>query len=252
MPPAYVVEILRFGVIGLSFLLAFFAYRLLAAEQARPPGAPPRPRIIASIWAFMVFAGLLGGFGLVSEILHAQGRPILQSDDVMDDAGFWRAVFDSLPPSFIKRYSPGVVHEHLTDNVRLRRFQGVGGRGGVAPEFEELIKEDHRRGDLMAYNNGISFQLEYSDPGPGRSPQQIFTRKIRVDYQDEQYLVGMYVPVELGMELDNSYCMKINTFIPMLGLILGKRADECIQVRVGRALLEGTGSREGGAPTNDN
>jgi hypothetical protein len=50
------VSILQFGAIGLGFLLAFLAYKLLANEQSRDT---PRSNIITAIYVFMVFSFLL-------------------------------------------------------------------------------------------------------------------------------------------------------------------------------------------------
>ena len=241
LSPSTLVEILRFGGIGLAFLLAFLAYRLIAKEAAKPP-EEARPKIVRTIWGFMVLAGVLAVVGVASELIHRSGERENVPESVLDDAAFWRAVYDSLPPSFIKRYAPNEEHLHLTDNHRLRRFQGADGPGSVDPEIERLIKEDHERGDLQAYQTGLSFQLEYSDPGPGRSPQPIFTRKMRVDYGEEQYIVGMYVPVEIEMAMAPSFCMKVNSTLPMLGLTLGGQTDQCVEVKVGEALLAETQS----------
>jgi uncharacterized FlaG/YvyC family protein len=57
-------DILKLGVIGLGFLLALLAYRLLRAEQKRDTS---RPAIIRSIYVFMGFSLLLCIVGFFSE-----------------------------------------------------------------------------------------------------------------------------------------------------------------------------------------
>ncbi len=66
-----VVSILQIGVVGLGFLLAFLAYKLLTQEQNRHP---PRNRILLGIYVFMFFSVclvILGGtFKAVPEWLE--------------------------------------------------------------------------------------------------------------------------------------------------------------------------------------
>jgi hypothetical protein len=62
-----VVKILGYGVIGLGFLLAFMAYRLLSAEQKKPK---PNEKMLRSIRDYMIFSiGMIifGGVFLVTE-----------------------------------------------------------------------------------------------------------------------------------------------------------------------------------------
>lgn len=71
-----VYQILSYGVIGLGFLLAFFAYRLLALEQQ----GTPREAIIKAIYYFMGFSILLCVIGFASEV-YGRG-----SKEVLDDS----------------------------------------------------------------------------------------------------------------------------------------------------------------------
>jgi hypothetical protein len=61
-------KILGYGVIGLGFLLALLAYRLLAKEQSK---ASPNKVVIQSIYRFMVFSFSLCAVGLASEFLRS-------------------------------------------------------------------------------------------------------------------------------------------------------------------------------------
>jgi hypothetical protein len=72
-----VVEILGYGVMGLGFLLAFFAYRLLLKEQKKEP---PRSQILRSIYFYMTFSIVLCGIGFAAELVHTQ-RLSLQAID---------------------------------------------------------------------------------------------------------------------------------------------------------------------------
>ena len=70
-----IVEILRIGVIGLGFLLAVLAYRLLTNEQKREE---IRPSLIKATYVFMFFSIILSIIGLGSEFLKHQfyeGKP---------------------------------------------------------------------------------------------------------------------------------------------------------------------------------
>ncbi len=69
MPPK-AFEILGYGVIGLGFLLAFLAYRLLMAEQKR---STVRKNMLTAIKIFMGFSFSLCGLGLASELLKRPG-----------------------------------------------------------------------------------------------------------------------------------------------------------------------------------
>src|SRR4051794_16451161 len=57
-------NILSYGVIGLGFLLAFLAYRLLGNEQRKPQASKS---ILVSIHVFMIFSILLCVLGFASE-----------------------------------------------------------------------------------------------------------------------------------------------------------------------------------------
>ncbi|WP_263358636.1 hypothetical protein [Acidicapsa ligni] len=59
-------KLLSYGAIGLGFLLAFLAYRLLSDEGKREPY--PRKEMVRAIYAFMVFAFLLSFLGFSSEL----------------------------------------------------------------------------------------------------------------------------------------------------------------------------------------
>ncbi|MCB0283624.1 MAG: hypothetical protein KDF60_13650 [Calditrichaeota bacterium] len=59
-----VYDILGYGVIGLGFLLAVLAFRLLSAEQKRDP----RQEIIRAIYIFMVFSVVLCIIGFAAQV----------------------------------------------------------------------------------------------------------------------------------------------------------------------------------------
>ncbi|WP_162600985.1 hypothetical protein [Paraburkholderia sp. C35] len=61
------IEVLKYGVIGLGFLLAYLAYRLLRKEQEQR-GDRPRPHLVRAISYFMVFSIVLVGLGFISEL----------------------------------------------------------------------------------------------------------------------------------------------------------------------------------------
>ncbi len=61
-----IVEILRLGAVGLVFLLAALAFRLLLKEQAREH---PRELILRSVRTFMIFAVILALIGTSPEVL---------------------------------------------------------------------------------------------------------------------------------------------------------------------------------------
>jgi hypothetical protein len=77
--PEVVVQILNFGVMGLGFLLASQAFRLLSNEQHKPL----QDRSFKAIAGFMVFSFALCALGLASEGLRLGiGRTSLPPDSV--------------------------------------------------------------------------------------------------------------------------------------------------------------------------
>ena len=64
-------SILSYGFIGLAFLLAFLAFRLLSKEQQVQE---PRGSIFISIFAFMLFSLILAGGGMFLEYKGNQAR----------------------------------------------------------------------------------------------------------------------------------------------------------------------------------
>lgn len=59
-----VAEVLRYGAIGLGFLLAFLTYLLLRREQANEQ---PRRQFLTPIYVFMAFSLVLCGAGFTLE-----------------------------------------------------------------------------------------------------------------------------------------------------------------------------------------
>lgn len=66
MPTGNIVQVLQVGVIGLGFLLALMAYRLLSQEMMRDES---RPSIMRAIYVFMCFSIVLCGIGVASQFL---------------------------------------------------------------------------------------------------------------------------------------------------------------------------------------
>jgi len=77
-----IIEILSFGIIGLGFLLAFMAYRLLALEQNR---ARTRGNMLRAVYFFMAFSIVLSIIGFASEILRDDDSSIEQPPDSTPD-----------------------------------------------------------------------------------------------------------------------------------------------------------------------
>ncbi|MEJ2122546.1 MAG: hypothetical protein P8Z76_17965, partial [Alphaproteobacteria bacterium] len=57
-------NILNYGAIGLGFLLAFLAYRLIAKEQKHES---PRKTLLRAVYVFMLFSVTLTVMGFTSE-----------------------------------------------------------------------------------------------------------------------------------------------------------------------------------------
>jgi len=59
------VEVLKLGVIGLGFVLAFMAFTLLLREQRK---AEPHDRVLKAVYVFMAFSLMLSGLGLYAQM----------------------------------------------------------------------------------------------------------------------------------------------------------------------------------------
>jgi hypothetical protein len=77
-----VIDILGFGIIGLGFLLALMAYRLLAREQGR---ARTRKNMLRAVYIFMAFSVVLIIIGFASESLGDDSSSIEQPPDSTPD-----------------------------------------------------------------------------------------------------------------------------------------------------------------------
>lgn len=236
-----VSNILGYGVIGLGFLLAYLSYRLLTKEQNRK--GDPRKGILTATYFFMGFSIVLCVIGFFSEknsSITNSNKSNHNAISVLDDPAFWKEVYNAMPPSFVKEYRIDKEHLHIIDNEQLRIFQGPPSvSGAVDPELEMRIKSDHERGDEKAYSSSrkLSFQVEYSAPGGSRPPQLILTRKQRITYKNQKYIVGTYIPVEIsGDILDSSLSLKVNNSLPVLGLLFSSNPSESITVDVGDAI----------------
>jgi hypothetical protein len=71
-----IVQILRVGLSGFAFLLAFLSYRLLAAEQAKER---PRPHVLRSSRFFLLtcvaLVVIVSGFEIVSRLFQPKPTP---------------------------------------------------------------------------------------------------------------------------------------------------------------------------------
>lgn len=81
MPSVDVVKILGLGVMGLGFLLAFFAYRLLAKIQSQPN---PSQAALRSTYFFMAFSIALCVIGFASQLFD-QRLSLKQSEAKLRD-----------------------------------------------------------------------------------------------------------------------------------------------------------------------
>jgi hypothetical protein len=84
--PVDVFKILSYGVLGLGFLLALLAYRLLTQEQEKPT---ERPAMLRSIYIFMVFSLLLCRVGIIGQLIpnKADNQSSISPADT-----FWRSM----------------------------------------------------------------------------------------------------------------------------------------------------------------
>ena len=73
-----VVEILKVGLSGLAFLLAFMGYRLLAQEQKKKtPSEKTLRSIHMFVWQAIVLALLVGGVSILTMAIGNKGKVTL-------------------------------------------------------------------------------------------------------------------------------------------------------------------------------
>ncbi len=88
-----VAEILRVGLSGLIFLLAYLTYRLLRAEQKRNR---PRKMILGTIGGFMALCVLMAVLGLISEAIQ-EPQPVVSLPEIPPDVN-WEVYGSFVPP----------------------------------------------------------------------------------------------------------------------------------------------------------
>ncbi len=121
-------NILSYGVIGLGFLLAFLAYRLLGREQQN---TEPRRSILVAIHVFMIFSVVLCIIGFGSEYLRS--RP---STATVEEIGNLKAQL-------------GQKQKELDDQIAVNRKQTI-----------VLQKYRDRQKDYLERNRHIVINLK--------------------------------------------------------------------------------------------
>jgi hypothetical protein len=99
-------DALKYGLIGLGFLLAFLSYTLLASEQRK---SSPRKEIFLPIYLFMAFSLCVMALGLFGQT-QAQTSPIARGRTMPDSSfeGNWHfsgADVEFEPAHFMPRFS---------------------------------------------------------------------------------------------------------------------------------------------------
>ncbi|MCP4264062.1 MAG: hypothetical protein GY777_00545 [Candidatus Brocadiaceae bacterium] len=125
-----VVEILRIGVIGLGFLLAFLAYRLLVREQQRDR---VRKSFIRATYVFMFFSVVLSIVGLGSEYL-SENKKTTQKKYVKQAQA--KDVKNLCYQNLIKKARKDFPLDSLAEKLRERPLS-YGWSGGIAAERSE-------------------------------------------------------------------------------------------------------------------
>lgn len=139
------IDALKYGLIGLGFLLALFSFWLLLSEQRKEH---PRSQILTAIYVFMGFSCVLMGFGLFSESRQPQSKSAdLRAIPEAAFNGKWKLTGEDLdfaPTSFKARNTyDGVlelsaVNKNLSfsgkiDTRRNQEVKGVGDFTGNGP-----------------------------------------------------------------------------------------------------------------------
>lgn len=147
-----IAKVLSFGAIGLGFLLALFAYRLLAAEQGR---ANSRASMLKAVYVFMAFSIVLTLIGLAQVSMQAPPRPIPDTDTVASK---------TLPPARTESF---FVAGKIGD------VEGTG-IANVNVKVTEIMLDGSLK-ELRSYTTGEAGDFAFSVPMPPDSKIKIET-----------------------------------------------------------------------------
>jgi hypothetical protein len=190
-------KILSYGAIGLGFLLAFLAYRLLASEQKRDT---PRAPMVHAIYTFMLFAFLLSILGFGGEYLKNQAsqpsravpkRVVISllearpKKTTMGDAAASLSEIDNILTGTVAT----AIERKCFSTPIDREFHGTisaliyGGSGGYAnnESFSDTNFEENAKGCIGTIFRGISFPEPLSkNPNETFESEYWITAKIDV------------------------------------------------------------------------
>ena len=155
-------------------------------------GATPGPverLVIGAVGLALVAVGVV--LFVIRTRWHGSRKNVLAHPE------FWQALWDVLPPAFVKRDTLDVrdVHKHLLENKALELFQGPKDTSYLPKDIRDRIASDHNQGDRKCLEDGVSWQLEFCDPRGASQPVQVLTMKYRVEYMKRRYIVGLVIPV---------------------------------------------------------
>jgi hypothetical protein len=189
--------------------------------------------------------GLLAGVGvlLVAAAVLAP-RVNAPATAVLNDAGFWKQVFNVLPPAFIKEYPNP---ENVATNATLDAFQGSFRAGNDAADARQaLIRDDHKRGDEEAASGGESLQIELCDISGISAPRKILTYKKRVEYAGRTFIIGWCAPVEIADSLlrDDVLLAKELGRQPVFELLPPLNEQSSLTVRRGASVTPATAEHQ--------
>jgi hypothetical protein len=96
------------------------------------------------------------------------------------------------------------------DNKALIQFQGPKPKARSADDqLADRIDRDHAHGDEIAGQEGRSAQLELTDKVSTLNPRSILTLKSCVEFEDDKYIVGCYVPVVVPDDLPSGESLRV-------------------------------------------
>lgn len=156
-------------------------------------------------WILLTLALLAFLFGLESVQRRIPWKFVSRKEPSTD---FWKLVFEATPfPAFIKKFPDD---SHFMDNKALIQFQGPKPKARSADDqLADRIDRDHAHGDEIAGQEGRSAQLELTDKVSTLNPRSILTLKSCVEFEDDKYIVGCYVPVIVPDDLPSGESLRV-------------------------------------------
>lgn len=196
-----IFEVLSYGVIGLGFLLALLAFRLLTKEQSIQI---PRENVLKSIYIFMLFSIILCVFGITAQLYPKEkisiGNGLTNFNEKRDLTNlelkeFWTGTIRDMPLN--------------VENFKARNVYTIN------LHFKQDVNDKSRvtyTGTLNTYRDSLAgkttlFVAEANFDGYGKVNEQFFSSYYDLYNSKVNGFGGMFLKFEPSGEAARGYCI---------------------------------------------